>query len=233
MAFYREISIEFTKLKRRADKIRDQKKSTMGRKLGDLMTEANQVNLQMKRIKAEMEEMESGKYGKLDTAGKSGRPDGVAALDRKPRPPKRAAAASAEDVPAEGDAAGGEEDGAVDLFGEEADKLVVLEELDESDPTGKVCRDYAIGRSWTGKKPKEILDEFVRKSLRLGQKAIKYDRLPRVGARGERARCTVLVKEPVRAEPVEGCASAEEAGQLSATLALFELCAVRNLSTRT
>ncbi|CAE8599166.1 unnamed protein product, partial [Polarella glacialis] len=185
----------------------------------------------MLACKAEVELLESGKYGPLDKEliAKS-KP--APAPPPPPRPTPAEKEAAAEKKAADKKEAAAQEDDAIlelpSLFDGDALTAAAAEA-----PAVKAVRSYGDAAaeglaSWTGKSPKQALDDFVKHKI-WGKAApktpcCKYQKIPVAGGL---FRSRVLVTLPRgrkrRFDPEESCETPKEAEHLASTLALMKL----------
>ena len=114
------------------------------------------------------------------------------------------------------------------LFGLEGDTVDIFTETSPPVPSNNKVeaiplRDFKIGRGWTGKSPKILLQEYCRKNFQQCPQP-KFERL---AGSGSGITLQVKIHKPRNQEEIfvmaESCATMEEAQNYASTLALYRL----------
>ncbi|CAJ1395035.1 unnamed protein product [Effrenium voratum] len=168
--------------------------------------------------KSELELLESGKYGPLDQ-------ERIAQAK-----PKKAPKEEKENGKEQEKEVDEEKDEKKDADEEDPEMPSLFENGDEASPSEAEpkpqIRAFGLG-SWTGRTPKEAMEDFVKKKFwgkhqgPLG----RYTKIQVPAGGGHRARVTVQLPRNRRRrfDPEEPCETAKEAEHLAATLALMKL----------
>ncbi|CAK9008541.1 ATP-dependent RNA helicase DHX29 (DEAH box protein 29) [Durusdinium trenchii] len=169
--------------------------------------------------KAEMELLESGKYGPLDQERiAKAKPRKAPKEEEREKPAKEEKEKEEKEEAKET-----EEDSMLPSLFDEAEGLESVESHSAERP--KARRSYSLA-GWTGRKPKEALEDFGRNKWGKKKDGLPYAKYSKLsGAGGFRVRVTVQLpkNERRRFDPEELCESKEEAEHLAATLALMKL----------
>mmetsp|Transcript_78100 Transcript_78100/g.252815 ORF Transcript_78100/g.252815 Transcript_78100/m.252815 type:complete len:1548 (+) Transcript_78100:58-4701(+) len=242
-ARFLKISRQFDELMKVCKALKEKKKhGSFKQNISSDMQRQKEANARMSAIKIELEHLERGKYGKLDRS----RIDRELAARQKNTPatapvPAEKSEGSVEKAVAGGSAGKHDQGPSDDTPADEDptelpslfDAEVSGELLGEQPPTAAdsqpPCRAYNIA-GWSGRTPKQNLEEFVRKRIWGKQSPANgvatYQRVQVPGGNRHTARVGVHLPRGQGTrhfDPQEACESIRDAEHLAATFALMKL----------